>query len=264
MPSRTATLALIALCAVLFGAIVWQVNSHAAEKRIEEGRIAALSQELATAKKSAVPPPPVNPQPLREVKTPSEATAPILDANRQLTASVSKLTVDLASARAHIGELESKVLSLEADRAALTQQRQQELTASDESCRSRIADTQRSLESAQGDLKAAQQRAALFESENANLRRAQSQAAKTAPADSAAELEELWRRRDTYLKNLIRRYREIDTEYRSLLRDPQGAHSSDAAVFRLQSTLAQAEDDLHQIDSLNAKTMLVEKKRDKN
>jgi hypothetical protein len=62
----------------------------------------------------------------------------------------------------------------------------------------------------------------------------------------------------------MRRYREIDNEYRALLRDPQGAHTNDAAVFRIQGTLAQAEDDLRQIDSLNAKTLLVEKRREKN
>ena len=49
-----------------------------------------------------------------------------------------------------------------------------------------------------------------------------------------------------------------------MLRDPQTGRPDDAAVFRLQGTLAQAEDDLRQIDSLTAKTLLVEKKREKN
>jgi len=265
MPSRTITLPLVALCTVLLVALIWQTNFHAGVEKRDDARIAALSQQLAVAQKNSAPTPRVTPEPPREVRASSGPAQPILDANRQLIASATKLNADLAAARAQIAELESKVLSLEADRATLSQQRQQELTASEELCRARIADTQRSLETLQSDLKAAQQRTALFESENANLRKAQSQAAKTAaPADSATELDELSRRRDTYLKSLIRRYREIDSEYRALLRDPQSAHSNDAAVFRLQSTLAQAEDDLRQIDSLNAKTLLVEKKLGRN
>jgi hypothetical protein len=74
----------------------------------------------------------------------------------------------------------------------------------------------------------------------------------------------LSQRRETYLKNLLRRYREIDSEYRARLSDPQSNHTNDAAIFRIQGTLAQAEDDLRQIESLNAKTLLVEKQRDEN
>jgi hypothetical protein len=35
-------------------------------------------------------------------------------------------------------------------------------------------------------------------------------------------------------------------------------------LLRIQATLSQAEEDLRQIDSLNAKTLLVEKRQEKN
>jgi chromosome segregation ATPase len=193
-------------------------------------------------------------------------------ANAQKTGAATRaqLKEDLAQARARISELESQVLSLQADRASLAQQREQEAAASEVSCRTRMADAQTALESVQAELKAAQQRAALFEAENENLRKAQAAPSKVAARSGSSpegDLDELSRRRDTYLKSVIRRYREIDNEYRALLRDPQqgqGPRANDPAVFHIQSVLAQAEDDLRQIDSLTAKTLLVEKNHEKN
>jgi hypothetical protein len=266
MQSRTTTFSLIALCALLGSILIWRAISSDAEKAQLRARVAVLSQELYADKTASAP----IPAPLAQTtKTPSAPVLPAIPPPiRRDAVTIPKLNEDLAAARTRISELESKVLSLDADRATLTQQRQQELTASEESCRTRIADTQVALEKAQTDLKAAQQRATLFESENENLRKAQPSAvkaaAKTAAGAPEGELDELSRRRDTYLKSLMRRYREIDNEYRALLRDPQGTHTTDPAVFRIQGTLSQAEDDLRQIDSLTAKTLLVEKRRDKN
>jgi len=268
MQSKATTFSLSALCALLLGILLWRASAANAEKEQWQARVATLSQQLATAKIGTPPPIAELPSATTSPSTPLKAL-PVQPyrAATAAAAALPKLNEDLAAARTRISELESKVLSLEADRAALTQQRQQELTAADETCRSRVADVQHSLESAQADLKAAQQRAALYESENENLRKAQAPAPKAAARSNAepeGELDGLSRRRDTYLKTLIRRYREIDTEYRNLLRgDPQGTHPNDAAVLRIQTTLSQAEDDLRQIDSLTAKTLLVEKRREK-
>lgn len=270
MQSKTTTFSLVALSALLAVLLLWRVAAGDPEKKALQAQVATLSRELAAAqpKMASVPTAAETP---REVK-PSAAMpvkpSPETAQRAASSVTVTKLNEELAAARARISELESKVLSLDADRATLTQQRQQELTAADQTCRTRIAETQRSLESAQTDLKAAQQRATLFETENENLRKAQAASAKTAARAPAAvpegELDELSRRRDGYLKSLLRRYREIDADYRAFMRDPQGPHTTDPALLRIQATLSQAEEDLRQIDSLNAKTLLVEKRRDKN
>ncbi len=268
MQSKTTTFSLIALCALLGGLLLWRISTGAAETRILEARISALSQEVAAAARQPGKPAVSVAEDAVAIKAP----APISKAGsepqqRTSTAALVKLNEDLAAARMRISDLESKVLSLNADKAALAQQRQEELTASEETCRTRTADVQRSLEAAQADLKTAQQRAVVFEAENENLRKAQAAAPKaavrSAPA-SEGELDELSRRRDGYLKSLVRRYREIDNDYRAFIRDPQGPHVNDPALLRIQATLSQAEEDLRQIDSLNAKTLLVEKRRDKN
>jgi hypothetical protein len=267
MQSKTTTFSLIALCALLGALLIWRLAAGDPEKKSFEARIAVLTQQLAAARQAAAPTPPVfePPQENRTAVAPPKAL-PGPPQHVSAAPAIAQLNEDLAAARSRISELESKILGLEADRATLTQQRQQELTASEETCRTRIADTQRSLETAQIDLKSAQQKAALFESENENLRKSQASAVKVAaraiPPEGA--LDELSRRRDGYLKSLIRRYREIDNDYRAFMRDAQASRASDPAMLRIQATLSQAEEDLRQIDSLNAKTLLVEKRREKN
>jgi hypothetical protein len=267
MQSKTTTFSLIALCALLGALLIWRVAAGDPEKKSLEARVAILTQQLAAARQPSAPMPPVSE--LSHVNKPPAAPAkPSPDPTQHFSSApaIAQLNEDLATARSRISELESKVLGLEADRATLTQQRQQELTASEETCRARVADTQRSLETAQTDLKAAQQKAALFESENENLRKSQASAvkvaARTIPPES--ELDELSRHREGYLKSLIRHYREIDNDYRAFMRDAQASRASDPAMLRIQATLSQAEEDLRQIDSLNAKTLLVEKRRYKN
>lgn len=268
MQSKTTTFSLIALCAVLGMILLWRVSAAGSDKKALAARVDALTQELAVAKQQAAAAAAHQPVAPVETKQPVPvASVPSESAQRAASsASIAKLNEDLAAARSRISELESKILSLDADRATLAQQRQQELTGAEETCRTKIAETQQSLAALQADLKASQQRAALFESENDNLRKAQATAAKT-PAHSptsGGELDELSRRRDTYLKSLIRRYREIDNDYRAFMRDPQGPHANDPAILRIQAALSQAEEDLRQIDSLNAKTLLVEKRQEKN
>jgi len=266
--SRTTTFSLIALCALLGSLLLWRISAGSAETKRLEARISALSQELTAARQQRVAAASAAEAPLAQKPTASKLSAePPLP--RTATTELAKLNADLAVARTRISDLESKVLSLDADKATLAQQRQQELTAGEETCRARMAEVQRSLEAAQADVKAAQQRAVLFESENENLRKAQNAAPKAAVRSAVAaapegELDELSRRRDAYLRSLIRRYREIDNDYRAFMRDAQGQHVNDPALLRIQATLAQAEEDLRQIDSLNAKTLLVEKRRDKN
>jgi hypothetical protein len=265
MQSKTTTFSLIALSALLAILLLWRTAAGSADKTELNARITALTGQLTAARQQPLPAAPVvEPPPEKTQSAPVPKSATLHDQRSVPSPIIAKLNDDLAAARSRVSELESKVLSLEADRATLTQQRQQELMASEESCRARIADAQQSLETAQTDLRAAQKRSALFESENENLRKAAGKTSAHGPGAPEGELDELSRRRDSYLKSLIRRYREIDNDYRAFIRDPQAGHSGDPALLRIQATLSQAEEDLRQIDSLNAKTLLVEKRRDKN
>ncbi len=263
MQSKTTTFALAALCVLLAAFLIGRGASDNAEMSRLTARVATLTHELAVVKQTPAPVPPPAEPPKQTIPAPK----PVAEFTpRTVAAATFKLNEDLAAARLRISDLESKILSVDADRATLAQQRRQELVAAEETCRAKTSDTLHLLETAQTDLKSAQQRMALFESENENLRKAQAAALKIPahPSVPDPQLDEISRRRDTYLKSLLRRYREIDNDYRIVLRDPAGPRTTDPAMLRIQATLSQAEEDLRQIDSLNAKTLLVEKRQEKN
>ena len=72
------------------------------------------------------------------------------------------------------------------------------------------------------------------------------------------ELDDIARRRDTYLSNLQRKYRDVNDQLRSLsarldrYRDSNSAPSFSTDLPRLQSLVQGAEEDLRQVQSLNA------------
>ena len=72
------------------------------------------------------------------------------------------------------------------------------------------------------------------------------------------ELSDIARRRDNYLNNLLRRYRDASEQLRSLAarldryRDSSSAPSFSTDLPRFQSTVQAAEEDLRQVQTLNA------------
>ena len=80
-------------------------------------------------------------------------------------------------------------------------------------------------------------------------------------AATLRELDELARRRDNYLNNLQRRYRDVNEQLRALAarldhyRDSISAPSFSADLPRLQSVIQAAEEDLRQVQNLNAQAL---------
>ena len=69
-----------------------------------------------------------------------------------------------------------------------------------------------------------------------------------------------------YLNNILRRYREITEQYRAMSgvldsrRDREAAPVGSTEIARIQNAIALAEEDLKQIDALNAQAARLEKK----
>jgi hypothetical protein len=69
-----------------------------------------------------------------------------------------------------------------------------------------------------------------------------------------------------YLNNILRRYREITEQYRAMSgvldsrRDREAAPVRSTEIGRIQNAIALAEEDLKQIDALNAQAARIEKK----
>jgi chromosome segregation ATPase len=73
---------------------------------------------------------------------------------------------------------------------------------------------------------------------------------------SVSQLEEINRRRDAFLTSILRRYRDVTDQYRALaarLENPgEGSAPTGSELSRIQSTISMAEDDLRQLNGLNA------------
>jgi chromosome segregation ATPase len=86
--------------------------------------------------------------------------------------------------------------------------------------------------------------------------RAESAAAKVSVATK--EIEDLNRRRESYLTSILRRFREVNDLYRNFTlaaqtRDTPVAGLQAGDLSRIQASVQQAEDDLHQLQTLNAR-----------
>ena len=180
---------------------------------------------------------------------------------------IERLDHELAESHASITDLQTK-LSDANDQIAKNQ------ASADERLQKQQADTQAQLDDLQKKLDAAQaasdiarQRAAVLEADNAQLK-TDSTAVSARAADVAkiiSSLQDLERRRDVYLTSILRRYRDITDEFRAMSgimdtsHDPGSSACSGAALSRIQSAVTSAEDDMRQMNELNARSQKLQK-----
>jgi hypothetical protein len=70
------------------------------------------------------------------------------------------------------------------------------------------------------------------------------------------ELEELNRRREAHVSNILRRYRDIADQYRAV---PSGAEQS-AELARVSNAIQMAEEDVRQLGALNAQAARIQQR----
>ena len=124
----------------------------------------------------------------------------------------------------------------------------------------KLAASNRLAEALQTQFRAASERISRLQLDTAEAKRESARAAESAakgPAQSKA-VDDLMRRRDGYIASILRRYREITDQYRTVAqRADRPSDLAGGEVSRIQSAIALAEDDLRQIESLNAQAKRV-------
>jgi len=174
----------------------------------------------------------------------------------------------LADATQAIGALDSRILQLMAENASLHQSLDAQAAAAAEARQKLDAATQ-SVASLQARLQAAEQHAAQLTAERDKALRSAAQTAQRAPSAQEARLEaqlqDINRRRDAYIASVLRRYRELANEYRSFGTEFGAPNDRDLAskagpeLTHIQNTVALAEEDLRQLNGLEAQAALVRK-----
>jgi len=185
----------------------------------------------------------------------SASASSTLEAVRRLALMQQQLTDTKATLQA----LQQRAQQLEAS-ATQAQNDNKRLTTSLNETREEADSLKRMNEIIEAELKSKTARA---ESADEQTRRAQSETGEARRklnliTNSLRELDDVMRRRDTYLSNLQRKYRDVTDQLRSLsarlerYRDSDSAPGFASDLPRIQSLVQSAEEDLRQVQALNA------------
>ncbi len=218
-----------------------------------ESRLQTLEDQNATMRKQleangmspALPLPPPR----------SAASSSAVEAVRRLALTQQQL----ADTKAALQALQQRTQQLDSSTAQL-QSENKRLTAAASDARDEADSLRRLNETIDAELKSKTARA---DAADALTSRAQAEAGEvkqklSLTTSTLRELDDIARRRDTYLSNLQRKYRDVNDQLRSLsarldrYRDSNSAPSFSTDLPRLQSLVQGAEEDLRQVQSLNA------------
>ncbi len=174
----------------------------------------------------------------------------------------------LADATRTIGILDSRVLELMAETASLRQDLQAGAIATAE-LKQKLDAANQSATSLEARLKTAEERFDKLAAERKKTQPLAALPARRAPTAEEArletQLEDITRRRDAYIASVLRRYRELANDYRSFGEASTGPNDRDLTsktgpeLMRIRNTIALVEEDLHQLNGLEAQAALVRK-----
>lgn len=179
---------------------------------------------------------------------------------QRLQDALNQSIADGARLQARINDLESH-----ADAAAIEKRG---LAAELSASRNDLVSANRTMETVRAELNENKSRLTELESASAKWKQESAATGQSAAQldQTVSELEDLFRRRETYLNNILRRYREVTEQYRSLVgvmdsrRDRQSAPVSSPEISRIQNAISLAEEDIRQIHALDAQVQRLEKK----
>lgn len=218
----------------------------------------ALAREMESLRRGAPAPAATGPTAPQDRRGENYAS---LDQARLLI----QLREKLAAANTTIQTLQERVQQLEAQVENVTEENKR-LAASEADLKEKIGSTGRVLEAVQTELKGKDDRLAQLKTLNDRLRQ-DSRAANdklTQMPRIVQDLEELDRRRETYLSNILRRYRDVTEQYRAIasrLEHPADtAAAAGAELGRIQNSISMAEEDLRQLLTLNAQAARLHQK----
>jgi len=185
-------------------------------------------------------------------------------ARQELVRLVDSKNAQLELTKATVIELQAKVQEMDARIATLTQEASN-LAAMEKDLRDKLGTADRLVAALQAEAKGNTSRTSLLQTANRDLLRRTEEASRKLSrlAKASEEVEDLSRRRETYITNLLRRYRELTDFYRTQalrVNSPQEtAVPSNSDLSRMQSVIALADEDLRQLRAINVQASRLQK-----
>ena len=187
----------------------------------------------------------------------------------QRDATIEQLNRELGEAQGNIAGLQAQLENSNEEHEKALASASELQQKEKEDWKKQLDTVKQDLDSTQTDLQVSRQRLAALEADNARLSNGASTVSARA-ADTArviAQLQDLESRRDAHLTSIMRRYRDITSQFRAMsgmLGSSRDANSSspfsDAALTSIQNAVSSADDDLRQLGELNAQALQLEKK----
>ncbi|MGA3076675.1 MAG: hypothetical protein ABSG56_23685 [Bryobacteraceae bacterium] len=248
--------------------VAWQAHANrqqamrlaqlSAETERLRGRVAELAR--AASAPAGVP----APAPAAETQNGPRAPNPAI--NPEDAIAIQRLKLSLADANSSIARLESRADEAEAQIQNLRLDNKR-LAGSEADLQENLAAANQAVDTLQKELKSSRDRATQVEIAYQKLRdQSGADTQKIAQLQQlSTELQGIHQRREVYLNSILRRYKQITEQYRSMSgvlqaqrTDAPAAGSADLA--RIQDSIAMAEEDLRQLNNLNAQALLIQKK----
>ena len=250
-------------------ALVWQVRVN----RQQAARVAQLSAENRILRKRAgilalqavpVVAPPAAEPPAAQDRSAPRPTKP--GENPEDLISIQRLKLSLADANASIARLQSRLDEAEAKIQELAVDNKR-LAASEADLTPNLATANQTVDVLQKELTGLRDHSTQIEIAYQKLRdQTGADAQKLAQLQQlAAEMLEIQQRRETYLNSIVRRYKQITEQYRSLAGVLQDQRTGTPApgsteMARIQDAISLAEEDLRQLSNLDAQALRIQKK----
>jgi chromosome segregation ATPase len=223
-----------------------KVASLTAENRALRARLEQVQRQAEPARKP----------PAATLRVPAPAST--LPARNDESALIEGLRKSLDEARVANGELDARITALDAQIISLQAERQRAAVIESETLE-KLSSARREMEAFQKDALAKDARFAQLEVQTRKLRDESGANAKQAAqlTQLAAELQDIFRRRESYISSILSRYKEITEQYHVV------ALGRTTDVARIQQALSMAEEDMRQLHSLNARALLIQRKLNK-
>jgi predicted nucleic acid-binding Zn-ribbon protein len=177
---------------------------------------------------------------------------------------IERLDRELAEARTTITDLQSQLSKAIDQNSKALAGAEEHLRKQQADSQAQLEDLQRKLDGALADSQIARQRVAALEADNSRLH-AEATAHATDYSRTVASLQDLNRRREICLTSIQRRYRDITSEFRAMSsmldtsRDQNSNVCSGEVLSRIQNAVALADDDMRQLNELDARAQKLEK-----
>ena len=247
------------LAAIIGAALMyWKGAQESALLRAEVERLTKLEAARSVEHGPATLPPeqttaPAAVKPIEKIVT---VKAPDDSATRQeMLRLLDEKNAKLSAADAAMRELRERLADLEAKLAQAIQEKDQ-LASAHKDLREQFDTATRVAESLREQSRAREARLARAEVSSEDLRKRGDEAARKLArlGELTTQMEDLAGRRDGYINSVLRRVREATELFRTL-----ALRSDDPNLARIQQTITAADEDLRQLQTLNAQAARLQK-----